>query len=371
MTVLADREVMELDAQKAARRAAAEAETHFQFDLDISGIDEAEAASASLPKPPDWYMDLEGACGYKKQSLEGLRQRILKLEEPNAGGPDARSRISDTPPGWIVDNDGWPDLLVTSYNMSLAETARNYLALPHNAGTMKVYKNLGNGAFRDATAPMGLDKSWMPMGANFGDIDNDGYPDIYLGMGDPSYASLAPHMLLRNQEGRRFVDVDASSGTGEIHKGHAAAFADIDNDGDEDILTVTGGAVPGDSHMFRLFENSGHNNEWVSLKLEGVKANRSALCARIQVTVNNQGRERAIYRTVSSGGSFGASPLEQHIGLGKSVRTVSLEIIWPGDPDHPQKFSGMAVNQPIAIKQGSSEYAKIERRAVHPGGIAK
>jgi hypothetical protein len=64
---------------------------------------------------------------------------------------------------------------------------------------------------------------------------------------------------------------------------------DIDNDGDEDILTVTGGAIPGDSHMFRLFENPGNGNDWISVKLQGVTANRSALGARIKATVKNQG----------------------------------------------------------------------------------
>ena len=273
-------------------------------------------------------------------------------------------------PVWFFDydNDGWADLLVSSYNMSVAETARNYLGMPHSAGTMKLYKNLGNGAFRDVTVQMGLDKALMPMGCNFGDIDNDGYPDIYLGVGDPSYTSLAPHVLFHNKEGKGFVDITASSGTGEVHKGHGVAFADIDNDGDEDILTVTGGAVRGDSHMFRLFENPGHGNDWISVKLQGVKANRSALGARIKVIVKNAGRERAVYRTVSSGGSFGASPLEQHIGLGKSAQIVSLEIIWPGDPGRPQKFANLGVNQAIAIKQGSAEYTKIPRRAVHLGG---
>ncbi len=276
-------------------------------------------------------------------------------------------------PVWFFDydNDGWADLLVTSYNMSVAEMVRNFLALPHNAGTMKLYKNLGNGAFRDVTVEMGLDKALMPMGANFGDVDNDGYPDIYLGAGDPSYTSLAPHMLFHNQQGKAFADITASSGTGELHKGHAVAFADIDNDGDEDILTVTGGAVRGDSHMFRLFENPGHGNDWISVKLQGVKANRSALGARIKVTVRNAGRERAVYRTVSSGGSFGASPLEQHIGLGKSAQIVTLEIIWPGDPEHPQKFTDLPVNQAIAIKQGAAEYRKIERHPVHLGGAQR
>jgi hypothetical protein len=276
-------------------------------------------------------------------------------------------------PVWFFDydNDGWADLLVTSYNMSVAETVRNFLALPHNAGTMKLYKNLGNGAFRDVTVEMGLDKTFMPMGANFGDIDNDGYPDIYLGVGDPSYTSLAPHMLFHNQQGKAFADITASSGTGELHKGHAVAFADIDNDGDEDILTVTGGAVRGDSHMFRLFENPGHGNDWISVKLQGVKANRSALGARIKVTMKNGGRERAVYRTVSSGGSFGASPLEQHIGLGKSAQIVSLEIVWPGDLEHPQRFTNLPVNQAIAIKQGAAEFKRIERHAVRLGGTQR
>ena len=74
------------------------------------------------------------------------------------------------------------------------------------------------------------------MGANFGDIDNDGYLDIYLGTGNPSYASMLPNVLLHNKEGKFFTDVTASSGTGELHKGHGVAFADIDNDGDEDLL---------------------------------------------------------------------------------------------------------------------------------------
>ena len=178
-------------------------------------------------------------------------------------------------------------------------------------------------------------------------------------------------MLFHNKAGRAFVDITASSGTGELHKGHAVAFADIDNDGVEVMLSVPGGAVPGDSHMFRLFENPGHGNDWISLKLQGVKANRSALGARIKVTVKNQGKERSIYRTVSSGGSFGASPLEQHIGLGKSARVVSLEIIWPGDPDHPQKFTNLAVNQAIAIKEGSLEYTRIARHPVRLGGARR
>ena len=122
----------------------------------------------------------------------------------------------------------------------------------------------------------------MPMGANFGDIDNDGFLDIYLGTGNPSYASLLPNVLLRNKEGKSFVDVTASSGTGELHKGHGIAFADLDNDGDEEIVAEIGGATPGDSHPLRLFENPGHGNDWINLRLVGVKTNRAAIGARIK-----------------------------------------------------------------------------------------
>jgi len=269
------------------------------------------------------------------------------------------------------DNDGWPDLFVTSYYVSVDESVRSYLGLSPNAETLRLYKNLGNGTFRDVTAEVGLDKVLMPMGANFGDIDNDGYLDLYLGTGNPSYASLLPNVLLHNKEGKFFTDVTASSGTGELHKGHAVAFADIDNDGDEDLLTEIGGAVPGDSHAFRLFENPGNGNDWISLHLVGVKTNRAAIGARIRVTVQDEGKAtRSIYRTVSSGGSFGASPLTQHIGLGKSARILDLEITWPTSKSR-QNFSNVATNQFLEIKEFAKDYTKLERHPFRLGGAAR
>ncbi len=266
------------------------------------------------------------------------------------------------------DNDGWLDLFVTSYFMSVDDAARTYLGLPHNAATMKLYRNRGDGAFDDVTATVGLDKVFMPMGANFGDIDNDGFLDMYLGMGSPSYAALLPHVLLKNQGGRTFVDVTQSSGTGEIHKGHGIAFADLDGDGDEDILAEIGGATPGDSHAMRVFENPGHGNDWLAVKLTGQTSNRSAIGARITVTVDSDGgTRRAIHRQVGSGGSFGASPLEQHIGLGHRARVVSLEIWWPASRTR-QRFTDVAVNRTIAVTEFATSFATVERPPVKLGG---
>ncbi len=269
------------------------------------------------------------------------------------------------------DNDGLPDLFVAGYYVSVDESVRSYLGLPRNAETLKLYKNLGNGTFRDVTAEVGLDKVVMAMGANFGDIDNDGFLDVYLGTGNPSYASLLPNVLLHNKEGKFFTDVTASSGTGELHKGHAVAFADIDNDGDEDLLAEIGGAVPGDSHAFRLFENPGNGNDWISVHLVGVKTNRAAIGARIKVTVQNEGKAaRSIYRTVSSGGSFGASPLTQHIGLGKSARIVDLEVWWPASNSR-QHFADLTPDQFLEIKEFAKDYTKLERHAFRLGGAAR
>ena len=266
------------------------------------------------------------------------------------------------------DNDGFPDLFVTSYYMSPEEILRSQLGIPTNVETLKLYHNEGNGTFRDVTAEVGLDKVFDPMGSNFGDIDNDGFLDFYLGTGTPPYGDILPNVLFHNQGGKKFVDVTASSGTGELHKGHGVAFADLENNGQEDLIAETGGAVPGDRHAIRLFENPGNDNDWITLRLVGVKSNRAAIGARIEVAVENEGaRQRFIYRTVGSGGSFGASPLQQHIGLGKSASMVNLEIWWPATNTR-QTFSNVGKNEFLEIKEFGKEYTKLERPRVRLGG---
>jgi hypothetical protein len=97
--------------------------------------------------------------------------------------------------------------------------------------------------------------------------------------------------------------------------------------------------------------------------LVGVKSNRSAIGARIKVTVQDgEQPPRAIYRTVGSGGSFGGSPLQQHIGLGKSARIVDLEVWWPSTQTR-QNFSGVKKNQFIEIKEFEKNYTVLERHS--------
>jgi hypothetical protein len=266
------------------------------------------------------------------------------------------------------DNDGWPDLFVASDYASVDETMRTYLDLPRSAGPLKLYKNMGDGTFKDVTKEVHLDKSFMPMGANFGDVDNDGYLDIYLGNGAPDWGSLAPKTLLRNDEGTGFTDITTSSGTGDLHKAHGIAFADLENSGQEDIAVTMGGAALSDWHPIRLFRNPGNDNNWITVKLVGVKTNRAAIGARIKVTVENQGSSvRSIYRTINSGGSFGSSPLEQHIGLGKSAKILDLEVWWPVSQT-TQDFKDVSTNQFIEVQELAPTYAKLDRKQYRLGG---
>jgi len=265
-------------------------------------------------------------------------------------------------PTWFFDydNDGYPDIFVGSFVTSVDEVARAYLKMPRNGNTLKLYRNLGDGSFQDVTRQVGLDRVMMVMGANFGDIDNDGFLDLYLGTGNPSYAAIVGSKLFRNKDGKSFVDVTSSSGTGELHKGHGVAFADLDHDGDEEIVFKVGGATPGDAHALRLFENPGHRNDWLTVKLVGVKSNRAAIGARIIVTVDGPSGRRSFHRTVSPGGSFGASPLQQHIGLGANARNVDVEVWWPTSNTR-QRFSNVGKNQFIEVTEFADNYKPLQR----------
>jgi hypothetical protein len=118
----------------------------------------------------------------------------------------------------------------------------------------------------------------------------------------------------------------------------------------------------------RLFENPGHGNNWIALKLVGVKANRAAIGARITVTATDaSGTRRLVHRMVGSGGSFGASPLQQHIGVGRSVPLVDVEVLWPTTGAR-QRLTGVATNQFIEITEAGSAYRRLERPRLPLGG---
>ncbi|NCG28632.1 MAG: CRTAC1 family protein [Verrucomicrobiales bacterium] len=256
---------------------------------------------------------------------------------------------------WDYDNDGNLDIFVSSYSGNIEQVAAHRLKEEADFETLCLYRGDGKGSFINVAADVGLQDPILPMGSNFGDINNDGYLDFYLGTGDPGFGSLMPNLMYLNVGGRKFVDVTMASRLGHLQKGHAVSFADLDNDGDLDLFEQLGGAYPGDAFSDVLFENPGFKNHSITVKLVGKKTNRSAIGARIRADFNEDGKMRSVYRHVCSGGSFGANPLRQTIGTGSAAKIQSLEIFWPLTGD-TQKFTEIECDQSIEVIEGSDTY---------------
>ncbi len=259
---------------------------------------------------------------------------------------------------WDYDNDGWLDLFVSGWRASAGDVAAEYLGRSPDAEMPRLYRNDRDGTFTDVTEEARLDRVLYSMGSNFGDLDNDGWLDFYVGTGDPDFRSLIPSRMFRNAGGTRFQEVTAAGGFGHLQKGHAISFADFDHDGDQDIHAVMGGAFQGDVFHNVLFENPGHDNHWITLRLEGTRSNRSAMGARIQLTVAAGDTTRMIHRTVSTGGSFGASSLQQEIGLGPADALRAIAITWPSGAE--QQFTDVAMDQIVRVREGDESITPVE-----------
>ena len=263
------------------------------------------------------------------------------------------------------DNDGDLDLWVNRYGARIHEVSASYLGLSTAGGHPALFENDG-GRFTEVSAAVGLDRPLLPMGANHGDLDNDGFPDVYLGTGVPDPDALMPNVMYRNDRGRRFVDVTFAGGFGHLQKGHGIAFGDLDNDGDQELFQQMGGAFPYDAFGNVLYENPGPAKTWIVLRLEGRKANRFGVGARIEVQIREGDETRSVHTLVGTGGSFGASSLQQEIGLGDADSIERIVIRWPGSGTL-QHFDGVAPNRYYRAVEGEPELLSLEAPAISLG----
>lgn len=290
--------------------------------------------------------------------------RLFRNEGPGPGGAwsfrdvAAEAGVEGPPvsfPTWFFDydNDGWEDLFVSGFSGGLADIVLERLGRPHRGQLPRLYRNAGDGTFTDVTGAAGLDRLMVGMGSNFGDLDNDGFLDLYVGTGDPDYRMLIPNLMFRNAAGERFLDVTASGGFGHLQKGHGVSFGDIDADGDQDMYHVSGGAFEGDTFPNALYLNPGHGNRWLTLRLEGAASNRAAIGARIRVTAATPDGDREVHVTVGSGGSFGGSSLQQEIGLGAAREIRTVAITWPvtGETD---VYTGVELDRAYRVREGDA-----------------
>jgi hypothetical protein len=257
---------------------------------------------------------------------------------------------------WDYNNDGRLDLFVCNFGNRLSDIIRSHLGQPTPGERPRLFRNKGPGGFRDVTTEAGLDRVLVCMGSSFGDLDNDGYLDMYLGTGRPEYRYVVPNVLFKNVDGLRFEDVTTSSGTGHLQKGHGVAFADWDRDGDLDIFLEAGGATPGDRAHNALFLNPGHGNHWLTVRLVGTKTNRAGIGARIRVDVPRPGGGvDSRHREVTNGSSYGGNPFSLTIGLGKAQSISTLEVMWPTSRTR-QEFHDVPIDREIEITEGRDAF---------------
>ena len=223
---------------------------------------------------------------------------------------------------------------------------------PEKAGRPKLYRNMHDGTFTDVTSRVRLDRAILTMGASFGDLDNDGWLDVYLGTGDSTFQSLLPNRMFRNAEAKVFEDVTTAGDFGHLQKGHGVAFADLFGTGFEDVFEEMGGAQPGDTYQSALYRNPGNGNHSITLVLEGVKSNRAAYGAKIEVKLKGEGSAvRHIFRTVGYGSSFGGNPWRQHIGLGRAERVDEVTVTWPGSGT-VDRMLAVGVDRTYKLREG-------------------
>ena len=240
-----------------------------------------------------------------------------------------------------ADGDGRLDLAVTN----------------HETEMHSLYRNLGGGAYTDATVTSGVGRATLPFvgfGVVFADYDDDGDLDLSIVNGHvidniAMFRSGGKHaqrrLLLQNAGSGRFSDVSARSGPGFAVErvGRTVVAGDVDNDGDLDLLVTNNG---GDAELLRNDGGSRNNSEL--LRLIGTSSNRSAIGARVRATIG----ARTLVRELTSGSSYlGQNDPRVHLGLGAALLIDRLEIRWPSGKT--ESINNVASNQIITIREGA------------------
>jgi hypothetical protein len=266
------------------------------------------------------------------------------------------------------DMDGFQDLLLLDFNftdqeVAAGEYAKEKLGIASTMERTKLYRNNGNETFTNVAEGAGISKVLYGMGLNYGDLDNNGYIDFYVGTGTTTLNSLMPNRLFVHN-GKQYEDI-TNNGFGHLQKGHGIAFTDFDNDGDQDIAEVMGGSYVGDRAYNTFFENKGNNNKWITLKLAGTTCNKSAIGSCIKVDVQMMdGSKKTFYHTVNTGSSFGSQSLQQEIGLGNAKTIEAVQIKWALPNASWETITGCSLNNHYKITQGKAQAEAWSRKVI-------
>jgi hypothetical protein len=295
-------------------------------DYDDDGWPDIFVANDSMP---NFLYHNEGGGVFKEIGL------LSGIAVASDGNPRAGMGIDLAD----YDGDGRLDLFVTNHELE-AHT---------------LFRNLGHGLFTDVTSQSGVGLQTLPyvgFGTVFFDYDNDGHLDLAIANGHvldnsghyrPGAKTEQRKLLFRN-DGGRFKEIGRDAGPGfAIEKiGRSLAAADIDNDGDLDLLFTNNGDT-----VDLLRNMTGRENNALLVRLVGTRSNRSAVGARLLLTTGQVTQARE----VKAGSSYlGQNDLRQHFGLGRATEVDRLEIRWPSG--QVEVVANLAANQILTIIEG-------------------
>jgi enediyne biosynthesis protein E4 len=219
-----------------------------------------------------------------------------------------------------------------------------------------LYRNLGKGLFEDVAAAsgVGVQNRYVEWGAGLPDLDNDGRADLVYVTGNvypeveavlPRYPHRSPRIVFRNVDGARFEDVSGRSGSGALaaHSSRGAAFGDVDNDGDVDVLVFNMNEPPS---LLRNDRNG--TGRWIAVRLQGTRSDRAALGATVRVTANGRTQARV---ALSQASYYSHDDLRLHFGLGAAAAVDAVEVRWPSGA--VETVRDLPIGRVVTIKEGA------------------
>jgi hypothetical protein len=217
-----------------------------------------------------------------------------------------------------------------------------------------LYHNDGKGNFDDVTrsSRVGVETRYVSWGAGMVDLDNDGHPDLFMVTGNvypeveaklPQYPRKSPRAVFRNLGNNTFEELIEAAGPGvaEAHCSRGCAFGDFDNDGDIDILIINQNENPS---LLRNDIRGKHN--WIKVKLEGVKSNRSAIGARVLAHYGGKTQAQSV---LSQSSFYSCNDSRLHFGLG-NFTSVGVEVHWPSGL--VESFKHLPINRLVTLREG-------------------
>jgi hypothetical protein len=302
---------------------------------------------------PDIYVACDSTASILYRNKGDGTFADVALETGTAYSEDGQAQAGMGVASGDYNNDGFVDIFKTHFADDLPA----------------LYKNMGRGFFEDASRAAGFDHTrYIQWGTGLVDLNNDGWPDIFTATGNvypevekvfKEYPHRSPRLIYRNLGNGRFKDVGAGCGPGarEAHSSRGCAFGDFDNDGDIDVLIMNMNEPPSLLRNDYISAGGRGANNWLKLKLVGVKSNRSAIGARVTLRAGSRIQTQEV---TSQSSYYSHNDLRLHFGLGENNKADQVDIRWPNG--QTETIRDVAAGQIVTVKEGSGVLRAVGRK---------